>query len=88
MEIYALEGHKVKCVTMTAGYKHDQEIAKQHLLLNEIYTVEHTDVHNSFTDVYLKEIPEVRFNSVFFDDVEFQSLKNNQKHKDYARYNS
>lgn len=86
MEIYALEGHKVKCVTMTAGYKHDQEIAKQHLLLNEIYTVDHTDVHNSLTDVYLKEIPEVRFNSVFFDDVEPQSQTDNEKHSDYWRY--
>lgn len=87
MEIYALRGHKVKCVTLTAGYKHDQEIAKRNLLLNEIYTVDHTDVHNYSTDVYLEEIPGVAFNSVFFDDVNPQSLKDSKDHPDYKRYN-
>jgi hypothetical protein len=88
MNIYALEGHKVKYSTFNAGYIGEREIVKKHLILGDEYTIEDTYVHNSYTDVFLKEIPNVRFNSVFFEDIDEQSDKDNMKHPDWVKYNS
>ena len=73
MNIYALEGHKVRCVTLKAGYKYQQEIVKKYLELGKEYTVEKTKVEGWSTSVWLKEFPNIRFNSVFFEDVVKQS---------------
>ncbi len=70
MNIYAKEGDKVICSTLNAGYDSDKRKAEAHLVLNQVYTIARTVVHDWSTDVYLKEIPDVRFNSVFFKDVE------------------
>lgn len=69
MNIYAEEGDKVICSTLNAGYDSDQRKAEAHLVLNQVYTVSCTIVHNWSTDVYLQEIPDVKFDSVFFEDV-------------------
>jgi hypothetical protein len=68
MDIYAEEGHKIKFTSPNAGYEYDQKQAETHLLVNETYTVERTEVGNFSTDVYLKEVPGLKFNSVLFDD--------------------
>ena len=68
MDTYAKEGHKVKFTSPNAGYEYDQKQAETHLLVDGIYTVERTEVHNFSTDVYLKEVPGQKFNSVHFDD--------------------
>ena len=68
MNIYAKKGDKVVVSNLTAGYEHDQQVAKNHLNIGEVYTVERTVVHSWYTDVYLLEIPGVKFNSVFFKD--------------------
>lgn len=68
MNIYALKGHKVICKTLSAGYESDQETAKKYLEIGEIYTIKSTTVHSWKTDVYLQEFPNVKFNSVFFED--------------------
>jgi hypothetical protein len=87
MNIYALNGHKVKCKTLFAGYNHHKETAKKHLTIGYQYTVEKTEVDRSHTDVVLKEFPDVRFNSVFFEDATKQSLESDKKHPDYYRFN-
>ena len=64
-----MDEHKVVCYTLKGGYKHDEEIAKKYLEIGKEYTVEKTVVHNWSTEIWLKEIPNVMFNSVFFDDI-------------------
>ncbi len=68
MNIHAKNGDKVIVSSLTAGYESDQKVAEKHLLIGEVYTVESTQVHSWHTDVYLLEIPGVKFNSVFFED--------------------
>lgn len=69
MNIYAKKGHKVSCKKLTGDYSHDEQTANKYLQLGKEYTIERTEVHNWYTDVYLIEIPDIRFNSVFFEDV-------------------
>jgi hypothetical protein len=87
MNIFALKGHKVKCVTLTAGYDFDQEIAKKYLVVGEVYTIEKTEVFNARTNVWLQEIPNVKFNSVLFADVIEQMKQDDIRHLDYYRFN-
>ena len=68
MNIYAQKGDKVVVSSLTAGYENEQETVKKHLKLGNTYTVEETKVHSFYTDVFLQEVPGVRFNSVFFKD--------------------
>jgi hypothetical protein len=86
MNIYALKGHKVKCVSLESAYEYQTERAKKYLEVGKIYTVEATEVHSSSTEVYLQEIPEIAFNSTLFCDVEKQSKEDDQKHPDYWDY--
>ena len=69
MNIWALENHKVKVTkeSQKNGREYDSDRVKVLCDLGLICTVDHTHVHQSSTDVYLKEFPETRFNSVNFD---------------------
>lgn len=87
MNIYAIHGHKVVCSTFDAGYDYDKEQAKKHLEIDKEYTVDYTNVDSWSTDVYLVEFPNVRFNSVFFEDVVEQSDEDTRSHPDFKRYN-
>ena len=70
MNIYALEGDRVRFSNENAGTENDQFLAEHYLQLNDIYTVDYAEVGNSHTNVYLKEVPGFSFNSVIFTDVE------------------
>jgi hypothetical protein len=87
MNNYAINGHKVVCSTLDAGYDYDKEVASKHLEIGKEYTIDYTIVDSWSTDVYLVEFPNVRFNSVFFEDVDEQSNENTKSHPDYLRYN-
>ena len=87
MNIYSLNGHKVKLETLEAGHDWQKEIVKKHLVVGRIYTVDYTVVHNSNTEVYLQEFPGVEFNSVFFEDVKKQFKYDDRKHPHYFFYN-
>ena len=52
MNIYALRGHRVKFLGEN-GYALEREYALKHLEVGKIYIVDHTDVGQSNTDVYL-----------------------------------
>jgi hypothetical protein len=70
MDIYARCGTKVKFGTLNAGYEYQQKDIVKHLKLGEIYTVDHTVVYDSSTEVFFKEAPGISFNSVFFEDTD------------------
>jgi hypothetical protein len=88
MNIYAIEGHRVKCDTFDAGYEYDRERAREYLEIGKEYTIDYTVVDSWSTDVYLKEFPNIVFNSVFFEDVVEQSDEDDEQHSDWSRYNS
>lgn len=89
MEIYALKGYKVKVTedTKNNGNSWDKEKIKEYLTLEKTYTVKYTHVHSYSTDVYLQEIPEVKFNSVNFVGITKQPKELNAQHEDYHIYN-
>ena len=89
MNIYALEGYKVRVTKESAenGDSHDKQMVKENLEIGKIYTVQKTSVHNWNTEVYLKEVPG-KFNSVMFEDVHGQSDEADKCHPDWDRYNS
>lgn len=87
MNIYAIEGHRVRCSTFDAGYDYDKEKATKHLELGKEYTVEYTDVDGWSTDVVLSEFPNIKFNSVFFEDVVEQSSEDDKNHPQWSWYN-
>ena len=88
MNIFALPGHKVKVTEETIKYGHDddQEIVKKYLEIGKEYEISYTEVYGFHTDVYLREFPEIRFNSANFEDVIPQDDKENEKHPDWIKY--
>lgn len=88
MNIYALNGHKVRLIHTDMGYEYQKERAEKYLKLGEVYTVDYTEVHSESTEVYLKEVPDIAFNSTCFEDVKPQSEAADKRHEDYARWNS
>jgi hypothetical protein len=68
MNIYSQHGDKVVYNNFNDGGAWDQGVAKQFLEPNQVYTVDYTEVHSFSTDVYLVEVPNIRFNSVVFSD--------------------
>jgi len=69
MDIYSIPGTKVKFV----GSSKDQVQWGSHddpeglLIFGQEYTIDHTEVHSSYTKVYLKEFPSKHFNSCLFE---------------------
>lgn len=88
MNIYALEGHKVRLIHTDMGYEYQRERVKQYLKLGQVYTVDYTEVHSASTEVYLKEAPDVAFNSTCFEDIKPQSPEDDRRHKNYEDWNS
>ena len=88
MNIYAKEGTKVKVLFDEKGIMNgtdsDKEHAERHLKALSRYTIDHTEVSSWHTTVYLKELPNIPFNSVHFEEVppaEQPPLKNNKTKK-------
>lgn len=65
MDIYSEPGTKVR-FTGRNGSDCDLLMSKSYLVVGRVYTVDHTEVANYSTDVFLKEFPDVPFNSVHF----------------------
>ena len=88
MNIYALEGYKVRVTEKTArnGYDSDKKRVQEKLELNKIYTVDYTEVDSWSTRVYLKEIEGEYFNSVNFEEVSEQAEELDKQHEDYHKY--
>lgn len=91
MNIYAIKGFKVK-FTGEGGYDKEREWAKELLEEGKEYTIDHTDVGQSSTSIFLQEIPlapsgrPLGLNSVMFEDVVPQSEEDDKKHQDYKMW--
>lgn len=68
MRIYCKPGHKIVFAYPGNGYRSDQIDAEEYLLEGNVYTVAKTEVGAMHTNVWLKEVPGVAFNSVLFED--------------------
>lgn len=79
MSLNAKRGHKVTVTkeTITWGYPHDKEKAKEFLEAGETYTVEIIDAGDFSSTVVLQEIPNQRFNTVHFIDSDQKLSINN-----------
>lgn len=74
MNIYAEPGTKV-IFTGEGGYEVENKQANELLTKGETYTIEHIEVGDWNTEVWLKEVEGYSFNSVLFDDVSMKSEK-------------
>lgn len=63
---YSREGTLIVCNNFDSGYDSDQALAKVYLEIGKTYTVEKTNIRPSGPVVYLKEVPNIGFNSNFF----------------------
>lgn len=70
MDIYSSSGTKVEFAYPDAGYPEHQKMATKHLILGAQYTIDRTEVESWNTKVYLKEFPDIAFNSVHFKRLE------------------
>ncbi len=82
MNIHAGNGDKVVFKYPNNGYPFDQETARKHLKLNAVYTVDRTSIHSCHTDVFLKEVEGVAFNSVLFADYKPRKSGRNKKQRE------
>jgi hypothetical protein len=72
MDIFVESGDKVKVTERSKnnGWDKDKDLVKKYLKIDEPYTVDYVNVHPYHTHVFLKEIPNIAFNSENFEDVE------------------
>lgn len=70
MNINAQEGDKVIITedSIENGYEFDKHRTKNHLKIGDIYTIDYSIIHKWSTEVFIKEVPNVSFNSVNFED--------------------
>lgn len=66
MDLWSKPGAKVVAWKPDAGYDADRQKFRQFLTIGNEYTIDHTEVGDCHTDVYLVEVPKVAFNSVHF----------------------
>lgn len=82
MNIYSKPGTKVKVCSVNGkvqgGYESDKELIIKYLDLKKTYTVEYIEIHDSCSYVYLKEVPDIGFNTVCFNTV-VKKKKNTEK---------
>ena len=69
-----------------AGHVHQRKFAKLKLKLGETYIVNKTIVGAWETIVVLEELPDHKFNSVFFEDIFPQSEEDDKRHEYYNYY--
>ncbi len=70
MNIYSPPGTKIIFAYPNNGWVRDSEFAqKAGLVVNNEYTVEEIEIHQSSSYVYLKEVPRDKFNTSLFADV-------------------
>lgn len=69
MDIYSKENTKITVTkdSIKNGYSSVEKHARKFLEVGKTYTVKDTEVDNWNTIVYIKEIPDEKFNSVSFE---------------------
>ena len=70
MDIYNTKPRKIKCIS------NDKDVfgeggENHHLLeIGKEYTLEDIEIHSWHTIVYIKELPNIEFNSVAFEEID------------------
>jgi hypothetical protein len=70
MSLDTKPGDKVLFDKPNQGYEWDVECTKKYLVVGNQYTVERIEVGDSSSEVYFREVPDVGFNTVHFQNVE------------------
>ena len=70
MDIYDKSERQVVCVSNKNNHFYDCDKNSPLLTVGEKYTVMDVDVCSWHTEVWLKEFPDVEFNSVCFEEIE------------------
>jgi len=66
MNINSVPGTKVVFSHPSSGHANEQDTAKMYLCLGKTYTIKKIEVYSWYTDVFLEEVPEVRFSPILF----------------------
>lgn len=69
MDIHSKIGSTIEYLG-TGGYESDLEYANQFLMIGERYSIRSIKIDDWHTDVELFEIPDKKFNSVHFKNIE------------------
>lgn len=64
----ASAGSKITFAHPEKGSTYEREKTAKHLKVGETYTINKIYIGGFNTDIYLDEVPDVKFNSVMFDD--------------------
>jgi hypothetical protein len=83
MNIWTQKGAKIKFANAEAGFPSDERSVKEHLVLDEIYTISRIIVCSYRTTVYLEEVPKIGFNSCHFENatpVDTEIATENERH--------
>jgi hypothetical protein len=88
MNIFALRDFQVKVTEKSkySGWKNDRKLIETHLEVDVVYKVDRTEVDRSSSIVVLQEFPDVKFNTVNFEDVSTQPEEDDAKHPYAAKY--
>lgn len=62
-------GRKVTVTDQSIDFGYDNEIARKHLKVGDIYTIEGMDVQAWSSTLWVREIPGIEFNTVNFVDI-------------------
>lgn len=65
--LYAEDGSKVVVKSITNGMKCDSEKAQRYFKIGDVYTVESMEIGMSSSYLMLKELTNIRFNTVHFE---------------------
>ena len=72
MDINTTEGTKVTVTkdSIKNGYDSVETHARKHLEIGGSYTIDYVHIEGWNTDVFIKEMPDIKFNSVSFENLE------------------
>lgn len=68
--LFSERGVRVRVKTFNAGSRYDRGLAERHLAQDQVYTIDRISIGRNYTDVWLVEVPDLSFNSVFFENVD------------------
>ena len=93
MDIYSYEGEKVRLIpkrAVEAAQRHKD--IEEYLTVDEEYTVDFVWIGSSYSQVFFKELPEVPFNTVYFENLYLEGRRDGifstefEKNSDFKRY--
>jgi hypothetical protein len=75
MNLDTKPGQKVVFNHPNDGMAYDIDLAKKHLVLGKVYTIEHILVYPFYTEIFLEGLPCLPFNSVQFDNYNVSEIE-------------